>query len=144
MKQKRKPLTPEQKERFRAYEAEYRKKNKAKVKNNGDRKARTPATRFKFSQKRAAQKGKEFTLSFEEYSKLIEDPCYYCEGHFGKVECAIGLDRLDNSLGYVTGNAVSCCYTCNVLRGDRFTPEETKIAVQAILTHRQSKPEETK
>ena len=35
-----------------------------------------------------------------------------------------GMDRLDNSKGYVEGNVVSCCYDCNTARFDNFTFEE--------------------
>jgi len=38
----------------------------------------------------------------------------------------MSIDRLDNSesVGYVPGNVVSCCFLCNKLKGSFFTEEE--------------------
>jgi len=82
----------------------------------------------------AARKKKEFTLTEDEYNSEIAKPCYYCQDLFGKDKgFGIGLDRIDNSIGYLPGNVVSCCKCCNLTRGDRFTQQETKAAVEAIL-----------
>lgn len=56
----------------------------------------------------------------------------------------MGLDRLDNSKGYEITNIVSCCTTCNYLRGDLLSPEETIVAVQAILKFRKDKSKNEK
>ena len=34
-----------------------------------------------------------------------------------------GIDRLDNTLGYVKGNVVPCCKICNYAKSDRSLPE---------------------
>jgi hypothetical protein len=78
-----------------------------------------------------------FTLTLEEYEKIIVEPCYYCAYELGEpVKIAGGLDRIDNSKGYEPGNVVSCCAACNIMRGDNLTPEETRIAAQAIIAYR--------
>jgi hypothetical protein len=57
------------------------------------------------------------SLSFEEYSDLIKDRvCTYCGGQLPRVET--GLDRLDESKGYVLGNCVPCCCPCNDRLGE--------------------------
>lgn len=39
---------------------------------------------------------------------FLHDSCIYCG-----TAPALGVDRLDNSQGYVLGNCASCCVTCN-------------------------------
>ena len=75
-------------------------------------------------------------LTKDQYIQLIQFPCYYCNGFFGKSECGVGLDRLDNSKGYVIDNVSSCCNTCNALKMDKFTVEETKAAISLIIKMR--------
>lgn len=76
--------------------------------------------------KRASVKRKQaFTLSFEEFSLLIQQNCHYCgavprinssDAERVRVEEQFtrnGVDRLDSSIGYIPGNVVSCCVDCN-------------------------------
>lgn len=44
--------------------------------------------------------------------------------------------RLDNSKGYTSENVVPCCKECNMLRGNRLTPEETKVVTNALKQFR--------
>lgn len=85
----------------------------------------------------ARERELEFFLSLEAYSALVSQPCYYCKGKLGQpVKRGCGLDRLNSRIGYVTGNVVSCCGICNRMKSDWMTPEETLIAVEAILQFR--------
>ncbi len=64
-----------------------------------------------------------FELSKEEVWELIQQPCHYCgvdpyhvwptTGHTNGAITYQGLDRLDSERGYVAGNVVPCCGTCN-------------------------------
>ena len=54
----------------------------------------------------AKRRGIEFELSLEEF-RTFQKICYYCGSH------AIGLDRIDNNLGYLIDNCASCCEICN-------------------------------
>ena len=38
--------------------------------------------------------------------------CYYC----GNKVNGIGLDRIDNRVGYTIKNVVSCCRDCNTMK----------------------------
>jgi len=80
---------------------------------------------------------RDWTLTREEYEKLRTKKCYYCSGDLPIA--GVGLDRLDNTQGYHLSNVVPCCTNCNKLRGDRLTPEETRIAVGAIMAFRVSR-----
>lgn len=86
---------------------------------------KSPGGRFNRSVDAAKYKKLEWNISFEDYNKLIAQPCYYCE-YPTEIETIGGLDRLDNSKGYLLENVVSCCLLCNNARRDFFTPEEMK------------------
>ena len=58
----------------------------------------------------AKQRGYGFEITLDEFKKIISGQCYYCHGF------AIGIDRLDSSLGYIKGNMVSCCEMCNRMK----------------------------
>ena len=97
--------------------------------------ARDPGkARFILSKAAAKQSGHKWALHLEQYRHLNMQPCHYCQGPLPSK--GRGLDRLNNKKGYVIGNVVSCCADCNALRGDRLTPEETKLAVTVIMLWR--------
>lgn len=96
------------------------------------RKLRTsPRYRFVSARAHARHRGLAWSLSQKTYSALIAKPCEYCELP-NNVEVSTGLDRLDNSKGYVPGNVVSCCRECNIVRGDRFSPDEMRVIGAAV------------
>jgi len=76
---------------------------------------------------------KDFTLSLEEYLKIIDNPCYYCLADITN-ETGSGLDRMDNDLGYIPGNVVPCCKECNRIRSKSMSSEE--FLRQTILNGR--------
>jgi hypothetical protein len=124
---------------LRAYRKAWRAKNRDRCHAAEQKRATKFERRLNHSIGAAKVRNLEFTLSEEECRNLIEMPCYYCNNELGeKTMTSLGLDRLDPKLGYVSGNCVSCCKICNFLKSDRFTPEETKAAVDAILAHRRS------
>ena len=54
----------------------------------------------------------------DEYAlKLINKLCFYCDGK-SENSCN-GIDRIDNDIGYIETNCVSCCYSCNFIKCDR-------------------------
>jgi hypothetical protein len=75
-------------------------------------------TRYKGSAKR---RGYVFSLDREEFGKLVKSDCYYCgqpprtrmKVEYGGTILYNGIDRRDNSIGYVPENCVSCCECCN-------------------------------
>ena len=82
--------------------------------------------KYSYYQTNAKNKGFIFNITFNEFSKLLNEPCYYCggEGH--------GVDRLDSSIGYLKDNIVSCCSMCNFMKRtyteDEFIEKCIKIA----------------
>lgn len=62
----------------------------------------------------AKERNLSFDLTIEEFSSLWQAPCFYCND---KIE-TIGIDRIDNAIGYCITNIVSCCTFCNFIKGD--------------------------
>jgi hypothetical protein len=54
------------------------------------------------------------TLTYDEFKCLIRD-CEYC-GRSVEELGSMGIDRVDNTLGYVFSNCVPCCGTCNTMK----------------------------
>lgn len=48
------------------------------------------------------------------YNNIITKSCNYCKNNF--VNGARGIDRIDSTIGYIPGNIVPCCYTCNIMK----------------------------
>lgn len=76
--------------------------------------------------KRAAKNRKLlFKLTLEEVKVLSKNTCYYC----GKLPCSVikserftgdyvynGIDRINNTIGYIVDNVVTCCSVCNYMK----------------------------
>lgn len=60
----------------------------------------------------AKQRGKDFLLTKEEFLQMFQTPCFFCGEPLAR-----GVDRKDNDLGYSNENCVSCCATCNLMKG---------------------------
>lgn len=65
---------------------------------------------FNYYKKNAKKRGLKISLSFDEFSVLVNGLCYYCG------EAARGIDRLNNKKGYTKNNSVSCCKVCNYMK----------------------------
>jgi len=94
--------------------------------------------RFSEDKKKAAKRNLAWSIIIEQYKKLIIDHCFYCNNKLcDPVIRAVGLDRLNCKIGYQESNVVSCCYVCNIIKHQHLSPEETKIAVNAIIKYRE-------
>lgn len=61
-------------------------------------------------------------LTLDEVSTLITNECYYCQvtveeggletNKYNKIK-RMGIDRINNSIGYYNNNCKSCCIVCN-------------------------------
>lgn len=60
----------------------------------------------------ARELGREFTLTKEQFLSFWDKPCTYC----GESIEGIGIDRIDNEIGYIIENCTSCCITCNNMK----------------------------
>jgi len=88
----------------------------------------TPKGRYVMYKKGAKCRGYTFTLTMDEFMSFWNRDCFYC----GDKINGIGLDRIDNSVGYELFNLVSCCKTCNLMKrissSEEFINQCKKIA----------------
>lgn len=72
---------------------------------------------------RAKGKNIPVDISISDFEYLIKQPCYYCgslpisKNYIDIGFNANGIDRVDNTKGYVKGNCVPCCTKCNTAKG---------------------------
>jgi hypothetical protein len=71
----------------------------------------------------AKRRNLEFDLTKEEFKKLTKSDCIYCGSHPNHIHrkekdeyIYNGVDRTDNSKGYIISNSVPCCETCNMAK----------------------------
>lgn len=117
------------------WQREYREKNPERDKRYATKYSTTLERRFSNLKASAKRRTLEMRLTFEEYCKFVNNPCFYCQNLLGDTTKATGggLDRWDNDKGYINDNVVPCCPICNKVRMDNLTPRETMYAVAAIL-----------
>lgn len=80
----------------------------------------------------AKNRGYEFDLPISEFNNLLISDCYYCgckpsnksksTNNTGEFYYN-GIDRLDNTIGYISGNCVPCCERCNTAKNNRSASE---------------------
>jgi len=84
-----------------------------------------------------------FELSIQEFEKIIFSQCHYCGAEPSNIlntqEMKTGLrysgiDRVDNSKGYISGNCVPCCKICNGMKS-RLGKNEFLNHVSKIFHH---------
>lgn len=93
--------------------------------------------------KKANSRGKDFELTFKQFDNFITGNCYYCgiipsnQYKYKKKDITImynGVDRVNPDLGYTLSNCVSCCKTCNFLKGT-LQKEEFINQINKISSH---------
>ena len=93
----------------------WRDRNPEKMEEANKKRRESLEAHFKIYKRSARLKKHEFTYSEDEFKALISNPCYYCntldEKGFN------GIDRMNQSVGYIQSNGVSCCTMCNWLKG---------------------------
>jgi len=77
----------------------------------------------------ACKRGLLFDLSFDVFCELVSSPCEYCDAHVA--DEVNGIDRVDNMVGYIYENSVSCCGACNKMKSD-YTIDEFKAHIVRI------------
>lgn len=127
----RRSATPEY---YRAYNKKWREANMDKYL----ARERQPGKRFKNLVRHAKARGKECSVTLDEYINLVSMPCYYCNKSL-ELELGVSLDRADNSVGYVTENVLPCCGDCNRVKSDVLTVEEMKAAMATVKQVRLNK-----
>lgn len=90
-----------------------------------------------------------FDLSIDEFEYITQKPCYYCgiepkqttrdKNSFGQY-IYNGIDRIDNSKGYILKNCVPCCGACNKAKLN-MTIDEFYAWIDRLIEHRKKNME---
>jgi hypothetical protein len=86
-------------------------------------------------QRSASLKKRLFTLTQEDFEKLVIQPCYYCG--FYSMHRFVGIDRIDNNKGYILENCIPACKMCNLIKNADH-PNAFLDKVDMICAYRQS------
>lgn len=73
-----------------------------------------PAVRYREYKRSAQKRHLNFTLTFQQCVKLFHSPCYYCNKTY--TDRLMGIDRVNNNVGYEDTNVVPSCWQCNRMK----------------------------
>lgn len=102
-------------------------------------------TYLRWYEQNAKRRHIDFSLSRPKFESLAGASCYYCgtpptskqvrwaneRGVRDRFLVCNGIDRVDNTVGYIESNCVPCCETCNKAKGT-LTTEEFRTWVQKV------------
>lgn len=87
----------------------------------------------------AKERGLDFSLDRETFERLTTSNCVYCgveplqfQTRFSEFKYN-GIDRVDNTKGYVLENCIPCCKVCNRMK-DVLSVEDFKTHINKIIT----------
>ena len=121
------------KDRLRIKKAEWARSLNGRASQRRYRKKSIRAMRFLYIGS-AKKRNIELNITQVQFEKLVKKDCVYCGQT--PIDGKNGIDRKDNSIGYLIDNAVPCCFKCNQMKGklkvDAFIEHIFKILEQAI------------
>uniref|UniRef100_A0A6C0CB26 Uncharacterized protein n=1 Tax=viral metagenome TaxID=1070528 RepID=A0A6C0CB26_9ZZZZ len=89
-------------------------KNRDKVYEYQLQRRRTVEGSYEMYVERASRSGYDFDVDEISFEKIVRQPCHYC-GCLEENRLS-GIDRINNSIGYVKKNIVPCCTMCNMMK----------------------------
>ena len=92
----------------------WRSENKEHIAADSRKRANAPKGKYSEYRRQAVRRSLVFAITFDEFMLFWKKPCRYCDG---PIE-TIGLDRKNNSVGYVIDNITACCSRCNYAKTD--------------------------
>jgi len=134
------PYGPPGSPEYKAYQAEWAKRKRksdpayAKERSRKVREAqlKNPVRHALGLYRRSAiYKGLECSLSDELLVRLLKQDCTYCGTPAAPLN---GIDRIDNTRGYVEGNVTTACRTCNLAKRE-MSLEEFKAWIGRAAKH---------
>ena len=94
---------------------QWRENNPEKQRIMNENKKKSYKVKYSNYKRSAKYRRLSFSLSREEFDDLVNGLCFYCANK--DVNKLNGIDRKDSKLGYELDNCVSCCRTCNYMKG---------------------------
>lgn len=89
------------------WQKEYRKRNQTYFQQF----SQTDNSKYKQYISSAKRRNLEFNLTREEFIKIFHSKCIYCGDEESR-----GIDRVDNTTGYILNNCEPCCKICNKMK----------------------------
>jgi hypothetical protein len=109
------------------WKAQYNRLETTKIKDKEYNK--TLAGKYNSYKKNASTRNIYFGITLEEFSVFWNKQCEYC----GNDIETIGIDRIDNGIGYILTNLTSCCKICNFMKCN-LTYDQFKKHIYNITT----------
>lgn len=100
---------------------------------------------YKSYEKHAIERRLIFDINIDYFIEITSKNCYYCNAEPKNITKTrgsrssyiySGIDRVDNSLGYLKDNCVPCCKTCNIAKSN-LTMEEFKQWVNRLYNNKE-------
>lgn len=95
-----------------------------------------PERRYAQYKRGAEKRGLAFDIPLSEFIRVVSNVCIYCKRHTK----TMGIDRVDNSKGYVRGNCMPCCKACNYMKGDEHTASEFTAHCELVAGNHKEEP----
>lgn len=86
--------------------------NKDKIRERTNKHRHTLNGQFHEYKKSAKKRNLSFNITELDCIPYFNTLCYYCNNQIK----GIGIDRIDNNIGYELENLVPCCYQCNIMK----------------------------
>lgn len=83
---------------------------------------------------KARKRGLDWDLAHEQVFSLMTGQCKYCGYTPNWPQDRVGIDRVDNDIGYKLHNCVSCCFKCNSSK-NAMSLQQFKDHVKAMYEH---------
>ena len=95
---------------------QYRKNHPEMMKMIYEKSKKDPNVKYNTYIRSAKKRHITFEIDFDFCKKLFTGECYYCKEKYINDGYLIGIDRVDNKIGYIETNCVSCCKICNYIK----------------------------
>ena len=110
--------------------------NKETIRERTNKHRKTLNGQFHEYKKSAKKRGIQFELTQTECEPFFNSSCYFCNDSYD----GLGMDRLNNTIGYKLNNIVPCCYRCNIMKHTS-TEDEFIKQIEKILNNLKNKNE---
>lgn len=105
----------------------YYQDNKEVIRERTNKHRKTLNGQYHEYKKSAKKRNIQFELTQTECEPFFNSSCHYC----GDIYEGLGMDRLNNKIGYSLNNIVPSCYRCNIMKHtsskDEFIKQIEKI-----------------
>lgn len=114
----------------RREDPEYRERQRQHCRSSYAKTGMTPRHHFSSLRGGARKRDYVFEITFENFLDITAKPCYYCNR-----DLQVGVDRIDNTEGYILENCRPCCKHCNHAKRD-MTEEQFYDLIRRIYETR--------